>query len=786
MIKISKHLLALMAILLCPAMLSAETGKGKQIVDYVNPMVGASTSTKAGRSAHGLGKTFPGTATPFGLVQLSPDTKTGGDNGPGYSWQHTTIEGFSFVHMSGTGWYGDFGNFLVTPTVGKLHPFVGDEKHPETGYRSAFSHETEVARAGYYAVTLDDYKIRVELTSARRAGMIRMTYPESDSARISIDLARRIGGSSTEQYVKVVDDTTIEGWMRCTDKDGGWGNGDGHANYTVYFYCQFSKPLKHYGIWNAQLPEGMNGVKLQTLYDPNYQQAVKDADIHMGCREMQGRHLGFFTEFATTEGEQVLLKAGISFVSIEGARKNLESDINHWSFESVYADNREAWQRALGCMEVEGNDHDKTVFYTALYHTMIDPRDVADVTGEYVGGDGKVHRNTDYVYRSIFSGWDVFRSQFPLQTIINPRMVNDEINSLISLAETSGRKYFPRWEIMNSYSGCMLGNPAVSVLADAYHKGICNWDVDKGYEYCRNSVENTGNDRRLGYTPMDISRTLEYAYSDWCVASLAQALGDKQNHAKYMQYAADYKHIWDDSVKWFRGRGNDGRFGRWLGEKAQDHYCTESNPLQQGWFVPHDIYGFIRLLGKDAFADKLTAFFDNSSEDFLWNDFYNHPNEPVHHVPFLFPYVGKAWLTQYWTRQICSKAYGTDVMGLCGNEDVGQMSAWYVLAASGFHPICPGDNVYLLTSPVFDQVTLRLDNDYYQGHTFVIKAINNSAENVYIQSAKLNGKPLNRAWITHSEIVGGGELTLVMGPQPNRKFGKRNLPPSGRIVTLAK
>ena len=282
--------------------------ESKEAVDYVNPIIGASTSTSAGKSLHGLGKTFPGATTPFGLVQLSPDTKTGGDNGPGYSWHHPTIEGFSFTHMSGIGWYGDFGNFLVTPTTGALHTYVGDEKNPETGYRSRYSHDTEVAKAGYYAVTLSDYNIRTELTAARRSGMIRFTFPANDTSRISIDLARRIGGAATEQYVKVTGSSTIEGWMRCTPADGGWGNGDGNVSYTVYFSCQFSHPLKSYGMWNATLPKEIKSVKLATLNDKKYIEAVKNASVERGCNEMKGRHIGFFTEFPTVEGEQVLMK----------------------------------------------------------------------------------------------------------------------------------------------------------------------------------------------------------------------------------------------------------------------------------------------------------------------------------------------------------------------------------------------------------------------------------------------------------------------------------------------
>lgn len=753
-------------------------GQKRDITEYVNPFIGASTSQEMGKSGHGLGKTFPGAATPFGLVQLSPDTKTGGDNGPGYSWHHKTIEGFSFIHMSGIGWYGDFGNFLVTPSTGPLHTFAGYENKPETGYRSSFSHDTEIAEAGYYAVTLDDYDIRVELTAARHAGIMRMTFPESDTSRISIDLARRIGGSSTEQYVKVVNDTTIEGWMLCTPKDGGWGNGAGNVTYTVYFYCQLSRPVTRHGIWSAEFPEEMEAVSLHTLNNPGYCKAVQQASVNRNCREQRGRHIGFFTEFPTRSGEQILLKAGISFVSQEGARKNLENDISHWNFETVREENRAAWRKALSRMEVEGTEKDKTIFYTSLYHTLIDPREVSDVTQEYVGGDGKIHKNTRYAYRSIFSGWDVFRSQFPLQTIINPGMVNDEINTLIDLAETSGKKYYPRWEIMNAYSGCMIGNPAVSVITDAYKKGIREWDTGKGYQFCKNTVEHTGNGT-LGYTPLDISRTLEYAYSDWCVSEFARNLGKREDYKTYKKRSSNYRNIWNDSIQWFCGRKEEGSFGEWHGEKAQDHYCMESNPLQQGWFVPHDVYGLIGLLGKEAFTKKLTAFFDQSSGDFLWNDYYNHPNEPVHHVPFLFPYTGNAWLTQKWTRKICEQAYGTDVLGLCGNEDVGQMSAWYVLAASGFHPVCPGDNVYILTSPVFDKITIHLDSHFYKGKSFVIQTYNNSPENIYIQSAKLNGRKIKRAWIGHAEIVNGGILELQMGSKPNFKFGKRPLPPSG-------
>ena len=755
----------------CVLLTGCVRGNEKTPADYVNPIIGASTSVSAGKSFHGLGKTFPGSCTPFGLVQLSPDTRTGGDNGPGYSWHHNTIEGFSFIHMSGIGWYGDFGNFLVMPTTGALHTYKGTEEQPEEGYRSRYSHDTEVTQAGYYAVMLDDYQIKTELTSAPRSGLLRFTYPQSQQARIQIDLARRIAGSSDEQFVEVVDDHTIRGWMRCTPECGGWGNGDGQVGYTVYYYCQFDKPLQNYGVWTADIPEGVSR-KNEANHNPDYAQYIKEAKCVQQPKQMQGKHLGFYTEFATTGGEQVMLKCGISFVSMEGAQANLQQDIPDWDFARVRAANRALWNEALSKVQVKGGEREKTIFYTALYHTMIDPRCCSDSDGAYVGADQAVHTSQDFIYRTIFSGWDVFRSQFPLQTLINPRLVDDEINSLIQLAELSGKRYFPRWEIMNSYSGCMLGNPAISVLTDAYQKGIRHYEVDKAVDYAIRTQQTFGNGELTGYVPGDLSRTLEYAYTDWCLGELLTATGAGEKAAPYYQKGKAYQQVWCDSVHWFRARLRDGSWLPWKGRTVHDQGTTESNPFQQGWFVPHDVEGFKQLMGgQQRFDAELDSFFVHVPADFLWNDYYNHPNEPNHHVLFLFNYSSHPWKTQYWTRAICDKAYGTDVMGLCGNEDVGQMSAWYILAAMGIHPICPGNPRYELTSPVFDEVEISLDPAYYPGKRFTIIAHNNSPKNIYIQSISLNGKPLNRLWISHEEIIRGGVLEFEMGDHPVDSYG---------------
>ncbi|WP_308199013.1 GH92 family glycosyl hydrolase [Chitinophaga sedimenti] len=422
------------------AVLQQAPATAQEPAAYVNPFIGASTSEGAAGIYHGLGKTFPGAATPFGMVQLSPNTVTGGDNGSGYSYEHTSIEGFAFTQMSGIGWYGDLGNFLVMPAAG-LQTSAGQADHPETGYRSAYDKASEKASAGYYRVRLTENNILAEMTAAPHSGIMRFTFPAHQQSRIQVDLARRVGGTSTWQEVKVIDDHTIAGYMKCTPDGGGWGNGDGKADYMVFFYAQFSKPFTSHGVWSADIPDDWKRQREEVQHE-RYQARVAAAAITPGVKEKAGKHLGFYTDFATTEGEVVMLKAGISFVSIDGAKANLEKEISDWSFDRVKAQAFHSWNTALAKATIEGGlEEEKTVFYTALYHTMIDPRQFSDVDGRYIGGDGKVHQAAGFNKRTIFSGWDVFRSQMPLQTIINPGVVNDMINSLVTLADESGRRY---------------------------------------------------------------------------------------------------------------------------------------------------------------------------------------------------------------------------------------------------------------------------------------------------------------------------------------------------------
>ena len=758
--------------------LLAFTANAQQLTpaDYINPFIGASTSAADAGIYHGLGKTFPGAATPYGMVQLSPNTVTGGDNGSGYSYEQTSIEGFAFTQMSGVGWFGDLGNFLVMPTTGKLYTNSGRvTDKTKTGYRSQYLKSSEKASAGYYSALLTDYNIKVEATAAPHSGMLRFTFPQNRQSRIQIDLARRVGGTSTSQYVKVVNDHTIEGWMKCTPDGGGWGDGDGHADYTVYFYAEFSKPLKNYGVWSAEIPDSWSR-KREDVESDKYQQAIASAQVLKGVNEKEGKHLGFYTEFATNPGEQVLLKAGISFISINGAKNNLQAEIKDWSFDGVHTKAKTLWNNALAKVKIAGGTKEqKTVFYTAMYHTMIDPRIIADVDGNYPGGDGKAHHPANFTKRTIFSGWDVFRSQMPLQTIVNPSLVNDMINSLVTLAGEKNKDYLERWEMLNSYSGCMIGNPAVSVITDAYEKGIRNFDVAKAYQLSVNSVEKFGNGDK-GYTaePFGIANTLEYAYTEWCVSQMAKSMGKTADETKYAARGEDFKNIFDPEKGWFRPKDKDGNWLAWpdSGRLKQWYGCIESNPYQQGWFVPQDVPGMVKLMGGNAkvIAD-LDNLFEKTPENMMWNDYYNHSNEPVHHVPFLFNRVGAPWLTQKWTRAICRRAYHNTVEGLCGNEDVGQMSAWYVLAASGIHPVCPGDTRQEITSPVFNSVTFKLDPKYATGKTFSIIAHNNSDKNIYIQSAKLNGKVYQHCYIDYKDITAGGTLELTMGPQPNKNWG---------------
>lgn len=776
----------LIVMLLLPLLMegcSKEKNTEIEAVDYVDPFIGSVAKSKY------YGRTFPGAAMPFGLVQLSPDTQTAKDNTTGYSYKHKTMEGFSFLHLSGVGWFGEFGNLLVTPTNGKLMTSRGHATKPESGYRSRFSHDREQAQAGYYSVHLDDYDVKAEMTVAEHSGILRFTFPEDSTNRIQIDLARRIGGTSVRQYIKVIDDRRIEGWMLCNTDGGGWGDGRIHkAKYTVYFSAEFSEPFASSGIWSADIPEGQTR-KCDDVLSKKYQRYIAQSEVITDVQEYAGDHIGFFANFPNLKhGDQVMFKAGISFVDQEGARNNLQAEMDHWDFDQVKSDARETWAKALDVINIEGATVDqKQVFYTSMYHAMIDPRKFSDVDGRYYGGDHEIHQSDQFTCRTVFSGWDAFRSHLPLLTIIDPESTNDIVNSLVEKAELSGMG-LPKWEIVSSYSNCMLGDPAIPVILDAYRKGIRSFDIQAAYEQSKqtalgpNTLRNGWADyTRLGYVPCDttdrwrgyykgLSATLENCYADWCVGEFANDLGYEEDYALFSDRALFYKNVFDPEVGCMRGKLSDGTWLPWKGKlEFPASGCIESNPFQQMWFVPHDVEGLEGLLGKTQFLAELEELFDNTPLDFNFNKYYNHANEPVHHIPYLFNYTDKPWLTQKWVRTILTQAYGTGPYGIKGNEDVGQMSAWYILSAMGFHPVCPGDNKYQLGSPLFEKAVVKLDSKYYSGKTFTVIANNNSLENMYVQSVSLNGEKLDRTYITHEEIVNGGELVFEMSSTPREK-----------------
>jgi len=735
-------------------------------VDYIKPIIGTNGTKRCGR-------TIPGPYVPFGMVQLSPDTRTGRGSTNGYNYRENTIEGFSVNHMSGVGWHGTLGNFQVMPTTGEMRFHSGSNAYDQyqskrPGWKSKFSHDNETAKAGYYSVRLDTYDILTELTCTQRTGMLRFTFPASDAGRIQIDLARKIGGHSGRQHNIVVDNRTIKGKIRC------WGEGLGFAQgtrYNLYYHAQFSRPWDSYGLWNRGEDLG-------------------------AAPDVQNDDLGFYANYATEAGEQITMKVGISYVSMTGAQANLEKELNHWDLDAVKKQARQTWHDAMTdvlCTK-GGTEDQKTIFYTALYHTMMYPCDFTDVDGQYWGADKTVHGGKDYRTRMGFSGWDVYKHEFPLLTIMRPDIVNDQVNTFLDICTLTGKTY-PLWQMMGDYTGAGLGGPGLSVVVDAYMKGIRNYDVERAYAIAIQEATGPNSTRYFpdemnshGYVyshkKINIALTLENTYGDWCISRFAEALGKSADAEMYRTRAGEnYKKLFDKSAGWMRQKDAAGKWMTpWTDKFARDG-CKEGNTYQWTWFVPHDVQGLIDLMGEARFLSELDAFFAGAPADFSpGNKFYNHSNEPVHQIISYFNFAGQPWRTQYWTRTVLDGAYGTDHEGLAHNDDFGQLSAWYVLNAMGFNPVAPGENVWHIGSPVFNEIEIKLDPQYHlrkKKKTFTIVAENNSVKNIYIQSATLNGQPLDRPWITHEELISGGTLRLVMAPSKSRwASAKNNRPPS--------
>lgn len=720
----------------------------KSPVDYADPLVGT--------DAHG--HVYPGATVPFGMVQLSPDTRdTGWDGCSGYHYSDNSILGFSHNHLTGTG-CGDLGNILLMPEVGDVKLVPGEK--PGDGYRARFSHDQETAKPGYYEVELPDLKVKVELTATAHAGFHRYTFPASDAAHVIIDLQHGIGNNVTEAALKIEDDHTASGFRR----SDGWGGGK-----VYYFVMEFSKPFESSG--------------------------VAQADKDVAGKETNGKETKGHFDFKTTDGEQIEVRVGLSTVSVEGARKNLHAEIPDWNFDAIASAAHDQWDKALSAIEVQTPDeHSQRTFYTALYHSMVAPTLLSDVDGQFRGPDGKVHQANGFKYYTELSLWDTFRAENPLLTLVQPGRVNDFVRTMLDHFTIFGHETLPVWPEGGKETWCMIGNHAIPVIVDAYLKGFRDWDSNEALNdmIASTSVnrEQLNAYRNKGYIPtgkgvQSVSKVLEYSYDDACIGRMAKMLGKDDVARKYAGRSHNWENVFDPSTGFMRGRTGDGSWVTPFDDNAIDsinfNEYTEANAWQYNFFVLQDVPGLISKLGGDEkFVSRLDEMFDTKKE--IPNlhmipdvtgiiGMYSHGNEPDHHVAYLYNYAGQPWRTQARVRQVANTFYNDTPTGICGNDDCGQMSAWYVFTALGFYPVDPTSGTYILGSPLVNEATLKMDSKFYKGHEFTVVAENNSADNMYIQSATLNGKSLTRSYITQDEIAAGGKLVLEMGPKPNKEFG---------------
>jgi len=715
-----------------------ETSAQLDLVQYVDPFIGTG----------GHGHTFPGPTRPFGMVQLSPDSRlTGWDGCSGYHYSDDVIYGFSHTHLSGTG-VSDYGDILFMPGVGPVQldsGFRGDgqEAQPEEGYASRFKKETERAEAGYYAVHLEEPNVSVQLTTTPRTGIHSYRFPESAESHIVLDLAHRdlVLASS----VRVVNDREVEGMRSST----AWA-----TDQRVFFVARFSKPFTAFGL-------------------------ASDDEVREGVEELAGDNLKGFFRFATTEGEEVMLQVGISSVDLAGARRNLHAETLPWDFEAARELSRQAWQAALSKIVVEGGTlAERRNFYTALYHSSIAPNLFSDVDGRVRGMDGEIHQPGHDVY-TVFSLWDTFRATHPLFTLIERERTVDFMKTFLHQFRSGGK--LPIWELAGNYTGCMIGYHSIPAIADAHLKGIDGFDanalLDAMIVSADADVLGLDSYKSLGFIPADqesesVSKTLEYGYDDWCIARMAEALGRPELAQRFDDRSQAYRHLFDPSTGFMRPRQNGGWIEPFDPREVNFNF-TEANAWQYALFVPHDLEALIEAHGGDAkFVGKLDSLFAASSSTTGRDQAditgligqYAHGNEPSHHVSYLYAYAGEPWKTEQRVHQILTELYQDQPDGLSGNEDCGQMSSWFVLSALGFYPVCPGSNEYVLGTPLFDRATLHFED----GKSFTIEAERESEGSIYVQATSLNGAHYSRGYLSHETLTSGGSLKFVLADSPDK------------------
>ena len=776
-----KKIILLAAVIILP-MLSVQADQVSDKVSYVNPMIGT----------EGMGHTFPGACAPFGIVQLSPDTDTIPHNIDGVyqgkvyeycaGYQHTdnTIVGFSHTHLSGTG-HSDLGDLLIMPQTGVLQLNPGTKDDPDSGYRQRFSHDTEQASPGYYAVTLNDAGIKAELTATQRVGVHKYTYPEGSDQRIILDLLHGLynyDGKVLWSTLRVENDTLLTG-MRLTD---GWAR----TNYT-YFAISFSKPISSYG-YQDRKPEKYVGF-------------WRKFDRYHNFPDMAGRSMVAYFNFDKDQSHELVVKVALSAVSTEGAKKNLQAEAAGKSFEAICQETREAWNRELSVIDCNGTNDQKAMLYTSLYHTMINPSIYMDVDRQYRGVDGNIHTADDFDNYTVFSVWDTYRAEHPLLGLLKPSRNTNMVKSMIHHQQQQTLGMLPVWSLMGNEGWCMTGYHSVTVLADAIVKGA---DIDK--EEALNAMVQTATNpyfpsvtdyMRLGYAPFDTdntaaSNTLEYSFDDWTIYAAAKATGNEQIAATFMKRALNYRNTYDPSIGFASPRYLNGEF-----KKDLDPYQTygegfiEGNSWNFSFHVPHDVNGLIQTMGgEQAFLDKLNRLFVMDLPEKYYADNeditaeclvggYVHGNEPSHHVPYLYAWTATPWETQEWLRTILNKMYRNHIRGLGGNDDCGQMSAWYIFSSMGFYPVAPGTDQYVLGAPYLPYMKVTLEN----GHTVEIKAPKVSDKNRYVQRVRINGQPYSKLYITHSQLTEGCTIEFDMGPKPNKK---RGLASSDKPYSLSK
>lgn len=764
-----KKVLLLSAITMM-AMCASAQAQQRTRSSYVNPMIGTA----------GMGHTFPGACSPFGIVQLSPETDTIPQNVDGkyqtevysycagYQYDDPTIVGFSHTHLSGTG-HSDLGDILIMPQTGKLQLNPGTAKDPDSGYRSRYSHETEKASVGYYEVTLADNNVRAQFTTTPRVGVHKYTFPDVSEARLIIDLIHGIynyDGKVLWSTLRVENDTLLTGY-RITN---GWSR----ANYT-YFAISLSKPIKTYGY------RDMKQLKYRGFW--------RKFDIYNNFPEIAGQGVVTYFNFDNTDRKPITVKVALSAVSTEGALKNLKAEAEGLTFEQARAKNEALWEKELACIDVEGSEDQKAMIYTSLYHTLINPSIYMDVDRKYRGVDGNIHEAKDFDNYTIFSVWDTYRAEHPFLQLVKPEHNLNMVKSMIAHQQQNRLHMLPVWSLMGNEGWCMTGYHAVTVVADALVKGAA-LNADEALR----AMDETANCsyfpsvdkyKELGYAPYDkdktaASNTLEYSYDDWTIYATALKMGRKDIADKYAKRALFYRNTFDKKIGFASPRYANGEFKKDLDPyQTYDEGFIEGNSWNFSFQAPQDVYGLMKLYGGDkAFQKRIDELFqmhlpekyyvDNEdiTEEGLVGG-YVHGNEPSHHIPYLYAWTSAPWKSQERLRTIMDQMYKNNIRGLSGNDDCGQMSAWYLFSAMGFYPVCPGSDQYVIGAPFLPYMQINLPN----GKTVTIKAPGVSDRNRYIHNVRVNGRPYTKLYFTHDQLVNGATIEFDMTSKPNKSRG---------------